>query len=181
MVTPSLRARGGTIAQRIRLEAGTMDVITGSISTYVFTMLHGRPAFLALYRAPGLLHADTWQAVHGMIEPGEKAYDAAWRECVEETGLTPERFFKTDYVETFYSEWTDAVHLVPAFAAFVTGAPGAIVSEEHTAYEWCALDDVLERFVWPSQQEAVRVIAAATSAWPDVGDGLREITGMFRP
>jgi hypothetical protein len=28
-----------------------MDVITGSISTYVFTMPYGRPAFLLLYRA----------------------------------------------------------------------------------------------------------------------------------
>ena len=156
-----------------------MDVVTGSISTYVFTMLHGRPAFLALYRAQRLLHADTWQAVHGMIEPGEKAYDAAYREMTEETGLVPERFFKTDYVETFYSEYTDAVHLVPAFAAFVTGAPGVTVSEEHTAYDWCALDDVLDRFIWPSQREAVRIIAKAVEPWPEIGHGLTEITGLF--
>ena len=157
-----------------------MDVITGSISTYVFTMLHGRPAFLLLYRAPHLMHADTWQAVHGMIDDGEKAYDAAWRECIEETGLTPERFFKTDYIETFYSEGTDGVHLVPAFAAFVTGAPGVEVSEEHTAYDWCQLDDALSRLVWPSQRGAIQLIAEATATWPDVGTGMTEITGMFR-
>lgn len=157
-----------------------MDVITGSISTYVFTMLHGRPSILALFRAPTLLHADTWQAVHGMIDPGEKAYDAAWREMTEETGLAPERFFRIDHIETFYSEHTDAVHLVPAFAGFVTGAPGVTVSEEHTAYEWCEVDDVLERFIWPSQRQAVRVLAAASEPWPDIGVGLTEITGMFR-
>src|SRR5439155_17394457 len=89
-----------------------LDVLTGSISTYVFTMLHGRPAFLLLFRAPHLPHANTWQAVHGMIDPGEKAYEAAYRETVEETGLIPDRFFKTDYVETFYSDLTDAVHMV---------------------------------------------------------------------
>jgi dATP pyrophosphohydrolase len=143
-------------------------------------MLHGRPHFLLLFRAPGLLHAGTWQAVHGMIEPNEKAYDAAWRETVEETGLTPERFFRSDYVETFYSEFTDGVHLVPAFAAFVTGAPGAAVSEEHTAYEWCTLDDALDRLVWPSQRGAVQVIVGATEPWPEIGRGLTEITGMFR-
>lgn len=156
-----------------------MDVLTGSISTYVFTMLHGRPAFLALYRAPGLLHAGTWQAVHGMIEPGETAYDAARREMTEETGLAPERFFRVDYVETFYSEHTDAVHLVPAFAAFVTGAPGVTVSEEHTAYEWCGVDDVLGRFIWESQRQAARIIAGACAPWPDTGAGITEITGMF--
>jgi dATP pyrophosphohydrolase len=157
-----------------------MQVITGSISTYVFSMLHGRPVFLLLYRAPDLLHADTWQAVHGMIEPEEKAYDAAWRESVEETGLAPERFFRTDFIETFYSEFTDAVHLVPAFAAFVTGAPGATVSGEHTAYDWCDLADAVSRFIFPSQQQAVRTIADAVASWPETGTGMHEITGMFQ-
>lgn len=152
-----------------------MRVLTGSISTYVFSELHGRPVFLLLLRAPHLLHANTWQAVHGMIDAGETAYEAARRELVEETGLTPERFFRTDYVETFYSEATDAVHLVPAFAGFVTGAPGVRVSEEHTAYEWCDVDDATSRLVFPSQQQAVRLIAQASAAWPAVGTGMREL------
>ncbi len=157
-----------------------MDVLTGSISTYVFTMLHGRPHVLLLFRAPGLLHAGTWQAVHGMVDPGEKAYDAAWRETVEETGLTPERFFKLDYVETFYSDFTDAVHLVPTFAAFVTGAPGVTVSEEHTAYEWCTIEDAADRFVFPNQRNAIELIASSTAGWPEVTGSLREMTGMLQ-
>jgi len=152
-----------------------MDVKTGSISTYCFTMLHGRAWFLALLRAPGLLHAGTWQAVHGMIEPRERAYEAAWRETLEETGITPQRFFKTDFVETFYSDLTDSVHLVPVFAAFFEDAPRVILSKEHTAFEWCSLDDVLTRFVWPSQKQAVRVVAAACEPWPRVGDGMTEM------
>jgi 8-oxo-dGTP pyrophosphatase MutT (NUDIX family) len=90
-----------------------------------------------------------------------------------------ERFFRTDYIETFYSEGTDGVHLVPAFAAFVTGAPGAALSEEHTAYDWCDLDDALSRLVWPTQRDAVRVIAEATAQWPEVGTAMYDITGMF--
>ncbi|MHB8375417.1 MAG: NUDIX hydrolase [Dehalococcoidia bacterium] len=158
-----------------------MNVLTGSISTYVFTMLHGRPAFLALFRAPHLPHAGTWQAVHGMIDDGEKAYEAAWREMREETGLVADRFFKTDYVETFYSETTDAVHLVPAFAAHVTGEAAVTLSEEHTAYEWCSLDEMLQRFVWPSQREAVRIIAEAAKWWPEIGIGLSEIDALRDP
>ena len=156
-----------------------MNVITGSISTYVFTMSEGRPLFLALLRADGLLHAGTWQAVHGMIEPDESAYAAAWRETVEETGLRPERFLRTDYVETFYSEHTDAVHLVPAFAAYVEAAPAAVVSEEHTDHAWCSLDGVLARFVWPSQRQAVRTIAEGVREWPSLGVGLRDITHLI--
>ncbi|HYM14184.1 MAG TPA: NUDIX domain-containing protein [Dehalococcoidia bacterium] len=152
-----------------------MQTLTGSISTYVFSIVRARPMFLLLYRAPHLPHANTWQAVHGMIEPAEKAYDAGRREMREECGLTPARFFKTDFVETFYSETTDAVHLVPAFAAYVEGAPAATLSEEHTAAEWCTLDDAVRRFVWPSQQQAVRIIAAAVARWPDIGVGVTEL------
>jgi len=144
-------------------------------------MLHGRPAFLLLFRAPHLPHANTWQAVHGMIDPGEKAYEAAYRETVEETGLIPDRFFKTDYVETFYSDLTDAVHMVPTFAAHVAGAPAAIVSEEHTAFEWCTLDDAVNRFVFSSQRNAVRLVADAAKWWPDIATGLRDITTLVRP
>jgi len=157
-----------------------MDVITGSISTYVFTVRGAQPEFLLLYRAPGLLHADTWQAVHGMIEPGERAYHAAAREMREESGMAPARFFKTDYVERFYSEHTDAVHLVPAFAGYVPPASMPSLSEEHTAFAWCALDEALDRFIWPSQREAVRVIAGALAAWPSAGDGMTDITHLVR-
>jgi dATP pyrophosphohydrolase len=153
-----------------------MNVLTGSISTYVFSFgLDAQPRFLLLLRAAGLLHAGTWQAVHGMIDDGERAYAAALRETLEETGLRPERFFKTDYVETFYSEHTDAVHLVPAFAAFVSNTPPPALSEEHTDFAWLTHDDALARFVWPSQKEAVRIIAGALDAWPLPGRNLQEL------
>lgn len=158
-----------------------MDVLTGSISTYVFTMLRGRAQFLLLRRAPHLLHAGSWQAVHGMIDPGESAYAAAWRETVEETGLTPDKLFKTAFVESFYSENTDAVHLVPAFAAFVAASPDApavTVSEEHTEAAWCALDDAMSRFVFPNQRTAIQLVADCTKQWPTTAPGITEITDL---
>ena len=52
-----------------------------------------------------------------MIDSGRDAYAAAAREMREETGLAPERFFKTDYRrDASTASCTDAVHLVPAFA-----------------------------------------------------------------
>jgi hypothetical protein len=70
------------------------------------------------------------------------------------------------------------VHLVPAFAAFVADAPGASVSEEHTAHEWLSLHDAIARFVYPSQRNAVQVIANAVHRWPDVDAGLYEMPGV---
>jgi dATP pyrophosphohydrolase len=113
-----------------------------------------------------------------MIEPGETAHDAARREAIEETGLKPQRFFRIDNIEQFYSEHTDAVHLVPAFASYVEDVSGVTISEEHTEYAWCALDDVLNRLIWRSQREAVRILAEAMASWPDVGPGMTELTAV---
>jgi dihydroneopterin triphosphate diphosphatase len=152
-----------------------MKVATGSISTYVFAVVRGRPQFLLLLRAPGLLHEGDWQAVHGMIDEGETAVEAARREMLEETGLTPSRFFRLDQVETFYSDATDAVHLVPMFGGLIDGLAKAKVSEEHTRAEWCDLEEALRRLVFASQRSAVRLIADAVRRWPDISNELKEL------
>jgi hypothetical protein len=53
-----------------------------------------------------------------------------------------------------------------------------VVSEEHTDFAWCTLDEAIARFVWPSQRRAVRVIAEAVAAWPEIGIELRDITRL---
>jgi 8-oxo-dGTP pyrophosphatase MutT (NUDIX family) len=133
-------------------------------------MLHGRPSFLLLYRAPHLMHADTWQAVHGMIDDGEKAYDAAWRECVEETGLTPERFFRTEYIETFYSEGTDACTWSPR-------SPLGHRRRRAVRRTHCARSRDLDDARRP-RSDAVRLIAEATAQWPEVGTAMYDIIGI---
>ena len=45
-------------------------------------------------RCPG-----SWEAVHGHIEPAERPTEAATREMLEETGLTPDRLYNLSHVE----------------------------------------------------------------------------------
>ena len=47
--------------------------------------------------------------VSGGIHPEEKAWEAAIREVKEETGLTPERLYSADAVETFYMKSLESV------------------------------------------------------------------------
>jgi dATP pyrophosphohydrolase len=156
-----------------------MLIIGHSISTYVFSFAQGDIRFVTLRRNPSLRLGGTWQAVHGVIEEGEKAFEAAARETLEETGLWPERFFRLEYVEQFYDHETDGIHMIPVFAAFAEGLPAVRVSQEHTAYEWCSLEETVGRFVWPSQKEAVRLIADGTAGWPEITEQLFELTGLL--
>ncbi|HEX9165663.1 MAG TPA: NUDIX domain-containing protein [Gemmatimonadales bacterium] len=94
-------------------------------------------------RSPG-----SWEAVHGHVEPGERPEEAAWREAIEETGLTPERLYNLSRAESFYLHRLGAVAVVPAFAA-VMGDGALQLSHEHDAWEWLPLDEARARFSWP--------------------------------
>ncbi len=127
-----------------------------TVSVYAFRLAKEGPEYLALHRRQGLDLGDTWQAVHGRIDPAETAVQAAWREVGEETGLTPIGFWSLDFIEQFYVAEIDTVELVPCFAAQLKG-PIAL-GAEHDDYRWMKLEEILRAFVWPGQREALRTL-----------------------
>ncbi len=72
-----------------------------SISAYICRKDDEGGSFLLLRRTSRHLHG-TWQQISGMVEPGEKAWEAALREIEEETGLVPRAFYSADFIERFY-------------------------------------------------------------------------------
>lgn len=135
-------------------------IVSSIIDVYVFRRRAGGPEFLTLRRAPHCALGGTWQSVHGKIEPGETAWQAALRELGEETGLTPAGFWQIDYVNTFYVAGSDEIMMCPCFAAEVDAAARVVLCREHTACEWLPLAAACERFVWPGQRHALREIEA---------------------
>ncbi len=127
-----------------------------TVSVYPFRRTASGTQFLTLLRSQNLSLGGSWQAVHGSIEPGEKAVDAALRELREETGLDPIRFYVVSYVETIFDPEADAFALVPVFAAELPADAGVVISFEHETAEWCAFMEATSRFIWPSQREAIR-------------------------
>ncbi len=116
--------------------------------------------FLLLRRAKARYLGGTWQAVHGKIEPGEKAWEAALREIREETGLTPTEFYQIDAVNTFYLASEDVVHQCPCFAGLMAEDAKVQLNDEHDAFEWLSVDAAMARFMWPGQRRAVREIVS---------------------
>lgn len=117
----------------------------------------GDEEWLVLRRAPGFM-GDTWQMVSGTIEGGEKAYQCAQRELLEETGLRPLHFYQASYVNRFYLAASDEIVLSPVFAAEVDPGAEVRLSEEHTHYEWVTWQEAMRRFPWPGQRKALAVI-----------------------
>lgn len=128
------------------------------VDVFVFQRAAGGVRFLLLRRAPQKRLGATWQAVHGKIEAGETATQAALRELREETGLFPLRLWQLESVNTFYIADLDRVLMCPGFAVEVDEGAGVVLSDEHTEYDWLPVGQAVERFMWPGQRRAVREI-----------------------
>lgn len=128
------------------------------IDCYVFRRVAGRVEFLMLLRAAGSAIGQTWQAVHGKIEPGETAWQAARREMLEECGLQPVRFWQLEHVNTFYIAKQDCIQMCPSFAAEVPSDAQVALSHEHTEFRWVDARSALAEFMWPGQRTAVREV-----------------------
>lgn len=115
---------------------------------------------LVLRRAPGGRCPGSWETIHGHIETGERPAEAAVRELLEETGLTPWRLYNVSRVELFYQHRTDEVAMVPVFAAFVAQEAPVHLGPEHDRFEWLAPPQAESRFAWPRARRALEDIIA---------------------
>ena len=128
------------------------------ISAYLIH-LDGKTCEYLLLRRCGQYLNGTWQMVSGSVEEGEKAYEAAFREILEETGLKPDRFYSADSVETFYLTIKDAITFVPVFVGFVDQKePVQLSPTEHDAYQWLPYHEARELLVFSEQKRIIQHI-----------------------
>lgn len=136
-----------------------MPKISFEIVEVVAFRRRAAPEFLVLQRSddeeiyPGL-----WQIISGSIEEGEKAYEAALRETMEETGIKPMRIYNTPQTNTFYFSKNDSVNVSPVFAAEIDPARQIRLSREHKDFRWLSKEDAVSLLVWPGQKEAIRTV-----------------------
>jgi len=119
---------------------------------------------LLLRRAPGGRCPGSWETVHGHIEADERPAEAAVRELLEETGLTPTRLYNLSRVESFYQHRLDEVALVPVFVAFTVPDTEIRLSREHDLAEWLRPEAARIRFAWPRERRALDDVLALVGA-----------------
>ena len=112
---------------------------------------------LVLQRASGeRLYPGLWQIVSGKIRAGETAVQAAKREVLEETGLTPRAWWAAPDVNVFYTAATDVVHLCPLFVAEAAAESRVTLSSEHQSYLWTGWIEARKLLVWPASRRLLQ-------------------------
>lgn len=142
----------------IRHNAPMPRIVSNQVEVFPFRRRPAGVEFLLLRRAAADYLGGTWHAVHGAIEPGETAVQAALRELHEESGLRPLRFWQIDYVSVFFLARADAVCMNPVFTAELPADAQVRLSSEHDAFEWIVPSLAAARLMWPNQRHALREI-----------------------
>ncbi len=133
------------------------NILVRVVDAYVFRKTKDGLLFLILKRSKTKLYEHLWQGVAGKIETGETAPEAAKRELMEETGLTPKTMFVADHVSRFYEAHGDRVNLVPVFGIEVD-SDDVTLSDEHCEYKWVTLEVALDHLVWRGQKQGIQVV-----------------------
>ncbi|MBA4312471.1 MAG: NUDIX pyrophosphatase [Chlorobiaceae bacterium] len=137
-----------------------MSKISSSIvEVCVFKKENSQVKYLLLHRtADEKVYPNLWQFITGSIEGNEKAKEAAIRELAEETGLKPESLWVVPYVLSFYNVEWDSVNLCPFFAVKVDSDSSIQISDEHDDFGWFSYDEAIQKLVWPSWREGLRIV-----------------------
>ncbi len=140
----------------------------------IFLFREGR--LLAMRRSPRKDAAPgAWEAISGRLEPREHPYEAARRECLEETGLRPS--IDPVPVTAYTAKRLASDMLVVGYRAD-SDAGEVALSEEHDACAWMTLDEFADACPFPPLVEAAR--SAARRAAPDADPAGHVIVWEFR-
>lgn len=122
------------------------------IDVYPYRISSFGHEFLLLKRSAQVEYGQQWRMIGGKVRNGEKAYEAAYRELKEETGVFPRNMWTLPKVNQFYSANDDEVYTIPAFAAELSNSTEIELNHEHSEYEWIAPKLITERTYWPEQE-----------------------------
>jgi len=92
--------------------------------------------YLACQRPDGKHLAGLWEFPGGKVEQGESPQQALIRELQEELGITVQ--VGRPFAPVTYDYKTVIIRLLPFLCEIGEGAPHA---HEHSALEWCAMED----------------------------------------
>lgn len=122
--------------------------------------------FLLLKRSEEETYSGSWGFVTGGKRGDETVAQVVVREVAEETGLTPESIWATEYVVQFYEPEVDAIWVLPLIVAVVPVEAEVTLSSENSDYRWLAPHKAKHLVTWKNLDKAIDDITDEIEIFP---------------
>lgn len=133
-----------------------IPVICSGIAAGLLKKIDDEYKVLLLKRASSVLHG-AWCYIGGSIEEGEKAWEAAFREIREETGITEVSLYVSNAFDEFYSPAGNYIYKAPVFVGYVADGQNVVLNDEHSEYRWLSFEEAAETAALPGNDEVLKI------------------------
>lgn len=132
------------------------------VEVFVYFESPGIREYLLMKRSDAVIYPGIWSVCAGKIKPGERAFEAARRELLEETGIIPAELYSVDTVNAFYDALSDKLHVAPVFLAKAQ-SKDVLINFEHTEFAWKQLHEAVHMLHWISHKNNIELIEKCLS------------------
>ena len=122
--------------------------------------------FLLLQRSEEETYAGSWGFVTGGKRGNETVAQVVVREVGEETGLTPESIWATEYVVQFYEPEVDTIWILPLIVAIVPHDAEVQLSSENSDFKWLSARKAKNLVTWKNLVKAIEDITDEIEIFP---------------
>ena len=127
------------------------------IAVVLLKKVENQYSVLLMKRAESVLK-DAWFYIGGGIEEGEKAWEAAYREVREETGISKVSLYSANTFDRIYSVEGNDIYIAPVFVGFVAENQEVNLNEEHSDYQWLSFQEAMDTVSLPGNEEVLAFI-----------------------
>jgi 8-oxo-dGTP pyrophosphatase MutT (NUDIX family) len=122
--------------------------------------------FLVLKRAQGESYGGYWGFMTGGKKGDETVAQVVVRELKEETGLTPDSMWASEYLVQFYEPEYDTIWILPLIVAVVPESAKIELSPENCEYRWLTPYKAKHLVSWKNLVKAIDEISDELEIFP---------------
>ncbi|MFH1687622.1 MAG: NUDIX domain-containing protein [bacterium] len=147
-------------------ERTNIKIESPGVSVAVMRKTYDGWRFLLLKRSEQETYAGTWGFVTGSKRGGETVAQVVKREVQEETGLTPESMWATEYLIQFYEPEQDSIWVLPQIVAIVPENAEVVLSAENSEFRWLEAGRARHLVTWKNLIKAIDDISEEIEIFP---------------
>lgn len=122
--------------------------------------------FLVLHRADGESYGGCWGFMTGSKQGNETVAQLVVRELTEETGLSPQSMWATEYLVQFYEPEYDRIWILPVIVVVVPSSARVTLSTENSESVWLPASQAKRKVSWKNLVRAIDDIAEELEIFP---------------